>query len=199
MTLPLICFLGFLARVHFMTKGTWEWSGKTASKKVANMILLTVVIALCFNGDKSIVPVGFKNEASALAAAMCLIVALMGSMDCENPENNTRVSFVKFAVLFGASVMSPICVILLSIGFVGSMSWLYRRQCIERDYDKITFAEIILLCIENLLIAVVLLLLGDVQTTFSAIAKVVFQETVLYSINYIVIFAVKEKLYYCEG
>lgn len=178
-----------------MSRETWEYSRETASKKVTGIILFMIVLALCFNTSAVNISYEFKEIISGGVVAIYLMVALGSSLDSHNSENNTWVAFVKFVLIYSLCVSGIILALLISIIFAVSMILLYQKQYIKNDRDKITFAEIILLCVENLVVSIVLLVFSNIESTYFTIVKVVFEETFLYSLNYLVLFAVKEKIY----
>lgn len=88
-----------------------------------------------------------------------------------------------------------LCMLVISFIFLVGMVYLYKKQYIKDDTDKIAFAEMVLLCVENILISVFMLFFIGTESVVSTILVVAFEETVLYSLNYIVLFTVKDKIY----
>ena len=192
--LLLLTVLGFLLRVYFMCSGTWEHSHKTASKKLTRIILIMIILALCLEADFLHINMDTSNIIGGLVATVYLVIAFLSSFDRDNPENNSWVCFVKFFLVYLLAISSNVAMVFVSVIFAIGMINLYRKGFVGKDYDKIACAEIILLCIENFLISLAIFFI-DIEDLYSTIVKVVFEETVLYSANYIVLFVVKEKLY----
>lgn len=190
----IIVFIGFLVRVYFTSKGTFEYSRETASKKVTAIIFFMIVLSLLFNIELLNVSSEVKDTLTGICAAVYFILALLDSFN-SLVDKHTWVSFVKLFLLFCLYVSNNIAILITSFIFLVGMIYLYKKQYINEDEDKITFAEIILLCIENILLSIILLFFIGTESVVSTILIVSFEETVLYSLNYIVLFAVKDKIY----
>jgi hypothetical protein len=155
------------------------------------MILLAVVLENEFIN----IPDNVETILGGLVVSIYLVMALIGSMDSDNLRDNTIISFVKFALIYLLSVSDYVLIIVITSAFAIGIILLYRKQMIETDGDKITVVEILLLCIENFIVSLFMLFSIDNTIVFSVIIKVAFEETVLYSFNYIVLFVMKEKIY----
>lgn len=187
-------FIGFLVRVYFTSKGTFEYSRETASKKVTATILFMIVLSLLFNIEFLDISSEVKDTFTGICAAVYYILALLDSFN-SRVDKNTWVSFVKLILLFCLSVSNSITMLVISFIFLAGMVHLYKKQYLNEDADKITFVEIVLLCVENILFSIIMLFFIGKENMFSTILIVAFEETVLYSLNYIVLFTVKEKIY----
>ncbi len=192
--LTISIFLGFLARVYFTSSGRWEYSRETASKKVTITILFMVAVSLFFNAHLLDIPANIKDTITGICAAIYFVIALFDSV-VGFESDSTWMPFIKLCLLFLVSVSKEICMIFVSIVFLVGSIYLYKKRCIVKDEDKIIFAEIILLCVENIIIALTALFFLGGESILSILLLVSFEETVLYSINYTIIFAVKEKIY----
>ena len=186
--------LGFIFRVYFMSSGTWEYSRETASKKLTGIILFMIILDFCYNANFLPINTEANSILSAFAVIIYLVIALLSSLNSSNLEKNTCISFLKFLFVFCFAISNNAVMLVLSFSGCIFLFFLRKRGFIREDGDKITYAEILLLCSENFVLSLVMLLLGK-ATAFSTIMTIVFEETVLYSINYIALFMVREKLY----
>ncbi len=196
----LICLLsiilcGFFLRIYFTHSGTWEYSRETASKKVTSTILFMVGLALCFETEMISIPISSRGIVEGIIASIYLLISLVTTFNDDDSNSNCLLTFVKFVLVYLLSISNEITAIAISILFAVVIILLYIKEFVNEDSDKITFSEIILLCIENLFLSIGILFFVKTNAPFSVILKVTFEETALYSLNYIILFAVKEKIY----
>jgi hypothetical protein len=153
-----------------------------------------IILDFCYNANFLPINTETSSILSGIAVIIYLVIALLSSLNSSNLEKNTSISFLKFLLVYCFAISNNAVMLVLS--FIGCifLFFLRKRGFIQEDGDKITYADILLLCVENFLLSLVMLLLAE-TTTFSTIMKIVFEETVLYSINYIALFMVREKVY----
>lgn len=187
--------LGFVARVYFTHSGTWSYSRETASKKVLYGILGMAILAICANDDVLTVPENIRVYVDTVTITIYMMIALHSSFDNDNLDNNTWVSFVKYFFLLTMSLTNSVLMAVILLVICGAMAYGARKkEFLTEPSDKITFAEIILLGTENLVLAIVFAVAYPTKA-LPVIVKVVVEETVFYSLNYIILFAVKEKIH----
>ena len=157
-----------------------------------------IILSLCLNSEQLIISDEVKEKAQNASVMIYCVIAFFQTIDNKNPERNRLLSIVKFILIYAFSACGNGYKLVLSTIALLAGIYFARAGKIVEDIDKILHTEILLLSAENLVITVCTIfsiIKGDVA---SLVMLVLFTETVLCSINYTVVFAVKERLFFVD-
>lgn len=190
--------LCFFFRAHRLEKDNIHYSSKEAGQRTLLAISGMIILSLCLNSEQLIISDEVKEKAQNASVMIYCVIAFFQTIDNKNPERNRLLSIVKFILIYAFSACGNGYKLVLSTIALLAGIYFARAGKIVEDIDKILHTEILLLSAENLVITVCTIfsiIKGDVA---SLVMLVLFTETVLCSINYTVVFAVKERLFFVD-
>lgn len=195
LTVLLLIAIGYSFRVYRMQYGTFLFSPQTASEKVSWIIAGMIMLSLFYKPSNIYLSEECKSLLESVAISTYIIIAIIQSFDVDSTLTCFLISLLKYFSLYFFSVIEsiwPRVVLSIVLSFIATV--ILITQAIEDDNTKIKLAEILFFCIGNAIISIILLCNDALAIILSGIVYIVFEETVLYSVNDIAISAYREHL-----
>ena len=161
-------------------------------------IAVMIILSLCINSEQLIIPEEIKEKVQFGSVMIYCGIAFFQTIDNNHPERNRLLSIVKFILIFFFSTGSNEFKLVISTIALFAGIYFARSGRIVEEIDKILHTEIVLLSAETLVIAACTIFSVIESDIASMVVLVLFTETVLYSINYTVVFVVKERLLFVD-
>lgn len=190
--------LGFFFRVYRLERDNIHYSSKEAGQRTLMAIAVMIILSLCINSEQLNIPEEIKEKVQFWSVMIYCGIAFYQTIDNNHSERNRPLSIIKFILIFFFSTGSNEFKLVISTIALFAGIYLARTGRIVEDIDQILHTEIILLSAETLVITVCTIFSVIESDIASMVVLVLFTETVLYSINYTVVFAVKERLLFVE-
>lgn len=190
--------LCFFFRASRLERDNIHYSSKEAGQRTLMAIAVMIILSLCINSEQLIIPEEIKEKVQFGSVMIYCGIAFFQTIDNNHPERNRLLSIVKFILIFFFSTGSNEFKLVISTIALFAGIYFARSGRIVEEIDKILHTEIVLLSAETLVIAACTIFSVIESDIASMVVLVLFTETVLYSINYTVVFVVKERLLFVD-
>lgn len=190
--------LCFCFRAYRLERDNIHYSSKEAGQRTLLAIAVMIILSLCLNSEQLIISEEIKEKIQIVSVMIYCGIAFFQTIDNNHPERNGLLSIVKFILVFAFSTGSNGCKLVLSTIALLAGVYYARSGRIVEDVENILHTEIVLLSAETLVITICTTLSIIKSDVASIVMLVLFTETVLYSINYTVVFSVKERLFFVD-
>lgn len=178
-----VILIFFWLRVHLLQYGTYEYSYKTAGKRVGWSIFTMIVLSYLYNIDGPTISEDSKRFLQGLAVAAYAYSALIQSVDKDNPGLNTLYSLAKFVMIYLFSVSDNLGKFVVSILFAVVSKVILRKHIIKDYDDKVKVTEILITSASNILLTILLCVWRRLDSLLTPVMLIVFEETVMFVIN----------------
>lgn len=178
--------IGYIVRVFIKMRGTWD-TFEIASKKTLKIILLMIIISIASEIEFIKMPDELNNVINIGTMGAYYMIAIKESLNSTDLSENTVLSFCKFTLILIWGLSNTVIGIIISIVTIIISIKVFCMKIITLEEEKVKLFEILLYGVENLFIFVFVIALMKNIDVFSKILLIVFEETVLYSVNWIAI------------
>lgn len=185
---------GFSLRVIRMQQGSSLYNMETAGKRVLFIILGMIVLSYCYSSNNTSMPDDLKTLLEVIAVVSYVVLAITQSFNTSGDIFCFLIALLKFCMVYAFAVSDGGWKFAISIVFLWAGIKILKTWDVDEDEAKLRLIEIILCSVESIIFALILLCNDTVSILFEfEVMYVVFEETVLYSINDLILFCYKEK------